>query len=119
MSEESLNNILEFAKQSFQSYNDEDEVSPEAEMLLAIIRARRTVDNPAVPTNLIANEFNLEREVNERWKTNAVGRLIKRLGFNAKRTSTGRGGFLITQKHLTRLSKRYNISEDSLQVKLR
>ena len=113
-----LENILEFAKQAFQSYNDEDEVSPESEMLLAIIKARRTVDNPVVPTNIIANEFNLERETNERWKTNAVGRLVKRLGFNAKRTSSGRGGFLLTQKHLDRLSKRYNIPETSVQVKI-
>lgn len=118
MSQESLNNILEYAKQAFQSYNDEDEVSPEAELLLSIIRSRNLINQPVVPTSVIANDFNMGRETNERWKTNAIGRLIKRLGFYPKRTSEGRGGFLITQKHLDRLRQRYNIIEKVVQVKL-
>lgn len=113
-----LENIISFAKDAFSAYNDVEMVSIEAEMLIAVLRCKTLMRGGVMPTGVLTNEFNMNREASERWKTIQVGRVMSRLGFKPKRSNDGRAGWSVDKTLLGKLMKRYTITEETLQVKL-
>lgn len=114
----SLEAIISYAKDDYESVKDRELVSIEAEILLAIQTIRATWNRPVIPTQSITNAFNLEREASERYKSMSIGRVMERLGFRHKRTHDGRNGWLVDTNTLSRLLKRYCIEDTAKQVKL-
>ena len=56
----------------------------------------------------MAEAFNLDKSDSEKWKTSSVGRVIKRLGFQPKRMTGGRSGYIYDVKKISQLSERYD-----------
>jgi hypothetical protein len=106
-----LDSVIAYAKDSYSSYKDEEEVSMEAEVLMAIIKCKSHVREGRVSTQTVTIEFNLDRSTNEALKSITVGRVIKRLGFRSKRTAEGLSGFVYDANVINRLRKRYNVLE--------
>ena len=114
--------IVSYAKSSYEDYKNEDQVSIEADVLQALVRAVGIIRSTplfkqgTVPTNIVASQFNLDREPNEKWKTNAIGRRLSNMGFQPKRCFDSRGGFYIDRGLLTKLLNRYGIKEEMVLV---
>jgi hypothetical protein len=106
-----LENVIGFAMSQFEVFKDSESVSMEAEMLLAVIRGKSLMRGGVMPTGVLTNEFNMNREASERWKTIQVGRVMSRLGFRPKRSNDGRAGWAIDKTLLSKLCKRYTVSE--------
>ena len=118
-----LDNIISYAKDSFESYHFEEDVSEEAMILLAIIQCKNTgkVNQDRVSTESIAYEFNLDKPYSDSWKSERVGRIVKRLGFTPCRMNTGKSGWKLDFDKLYRLMARYRVDKEKLvmsQVKL-
>jgi hypothetical protein len=106
-----LDSLISYARDSFASYKDEEEVSIEAEVLMSIIKCRGHVRDGRVSTQVVTLEYNMDRPQSEALKSIAIGRVIKRLGFRSKRTAEGLSGFVYDAKVIDRLRKRYNVVE--------
>jgi hypothetical protein len=118
-----LQNIISYAKDSFESYHYEEDVSEEAMVLLAIIQCKNMnkVNQDKVSTENISYEFNLDKPYSDSWKSERVGRIVKRMGFTPCRMNTGKSGWKLDLDKLYRLMKRYRVDRDKLvtsQVKL-
>lgn len=114
-----LENIISYAKAAFIIHQDSELVSVEAEILLAVLRAKNLVRGGVLPTGVLTNEFNMTRESTERWKTIQVGRVMSRLGFRPRRSNDGRAGWALDKTLLGKLIKRYNIpDQNTMESKL-
>ncbi len=114
-----LENIISYAKDAYEVHRDAELVSVEAEILIEILKCKGKMRGGVLPTSTLTNEFNMDRDSNERWKSIQVGRVMSRLGFRPKRSSDGgRSGWLIDKALLSKLCKRYGIDEAHLQGKL-
>ena len=109
-----LDVILSYARDAHEDYLNVEQTSIEADMLIAIVKTLGRMNACVLATKDIVYEFNINREVNEKWKSNAVGKLVARLWFRAKRNNMGLGGWLIDKQKLDRLCKRYNIRREVL-----
>lgn len=118
-----LDNIISYAKESYEGYHFEEDVSEEAMILLAILQCKSTgkVNQDRVSTESITYEFNLGKPYSDAWKSERVGRIVKRLGFTPCRMNTGKSGWKLNLDKLRRLMDRYRVDKDKLvtsQVKL-
>ena len=109
-----LENIISFAITQFEAYQDTEQTSVEAEMLITVLKSKTLMRGGVMPTGVLTNEFNMNREANERWKTIQVGRVMSRLGFRPKRSNDGRSGWMVEKSLLTKLLTRYGIKDEPI-----
>lgn len=106
---EGKENILEYAKKTYEKRLDIEETSLEAEVLQYIVDLEPEVENQFIETKAVANKFNEGRSDKEKWKTRSIGYLIRRLGFEPKRGTGGVRGWKWDSKRIEYLKKRYRI----------
>jgi hypothetical protein len=102
--------ILRYAKHAYWIEEKEEETSFEAQVTLALLQSRDYVVKGVIATKDVADTFNTYRPEKERWKTQSVGRVISRLGFNNARTVTGTAGWMWDDKVLEDNIARYNVT---------
>jgi hypothetical protein len=106
---EGQENILEYARKTYENRLNVEETSVEAEVLECIVKIAPYVENSFIETKEVAKKFNEERNEKERWKTRSIGRLIRRLGLDPKRGTGGKRGWIWDQKRIDYLCKRYRV----------
>jgi len=104
-------NIVKYAEDVWEAYQDEEEVSVEAQVLIALISAEKCIEgNPGrISTTHVTDFFNMNRSVRESWKPSSIGRVLTRMGFRPKRLNNGRKGYLFNYQRINRLKERYNV----------
>lgn len=70
----------------------EEQLSLEASIIEAISRSKEKLDNGKVSVSIITDVFNADRPEKEKWRSDSVGRQVKKLGFESCRTSDGKRG---------------------------
>lgn len=100
--------ILSYAKEAYHYMIEEEGTSIEAEIVETLINCYEFVNSGWIATRTITNSFNEDKPVNEQWKSNSVGRYMKKLGFKPSRRNTG-AGWIYDRKRLERLAERYTI----------
>ena len=112
---EGRRNIVAYANKMYQLEQFAEESSVEAEVVQAINKCHDLMNNGVVKASDITQMFNSQHNEKERWKTQTVSGIVKRLGFQQKRASDGKTGYIWNEDILIKLNKRYNIqdSEDT------
>lgn len=115
---EARKKILDYAKTVDEQHETEENLSIEAEILLAILNCRDKVENGILPRIEIENYYNFNHSKQEELHDRRLTSKLKALGFNFGRTSTKRGIIWDTKK-LIALCKRfkfdpkdYNLTDD-------
>ena len=104
---EARDNIVSYAIDMWRDRNEEDATSVEAEILSAIIQCKDTLETGKFSTRLVTQFFNGPKPENEHWKSRSIGRVIKRLGFKAKRLTGGRRGWIFDSRRIDKLTEQY------------
>ena len=109
--------ILAYARDAFEASMDEERTSIEAQILSSILETKPHLESGKFSASSVAEKFNEGRPDREKWRVESIGRVIKRLGFKAKRLTGGTRGYLYDEERVTRLAKRYSLPprEPSLQ----
>jgi hypothetical protein len=107
--------ILQYARSLYQTEQDADESSIEAEVTLALLECQDAIHNGVVKASDIRDEFNKGRAEKERWKTASVSSIVRRLGLHKKRTTDGSAGYLWDEANIRRKMRRYNLTPSLLK----
>jgi hypothetical protein len=99
--------IVSSAKDAYESVMDEEKTSVEAQILMAILKTRPYLELGKFPTSVVMEKFNEGLTEREKWGNRSIGRLLKRLGFRAKRLTGGSRGWVWEEARIMRLTKRY------------
>jgi len=106
-------NIVKYARDVWDDYQNAEDTSVEAQVLLAVLDCERNgflTGQPArFSTTDVARYFNVDRDTREQWKPANVGRILVRMGFKSSRLSNGRKGYSYDEKRINRLKERYNV----------
>ena len=106
-------NVVKYAEDVWVRYQDEEEVSIEAQVLIAVIACEnggRLEGKPArFSTTDVTAFFNMYRDSRETWKPSSIGRVLTRMGFYPKRLGNSRKGYIYNVGRINRLKKRYNV----------
>jgi hypothetical protein len=102
-----VESIVSSAKDAYESVMDEEKISVEAQILTAILKTKPYLESGKFPTSVVTEKFNEELSEREKWGNRSIGRLLKRLGFRAKRLTGGSRGWVWEEERIMRLTKRY------------
>lgn len=100
-------NILEYAEKMAENRLSEEMAGVEAELVTILSSPDLDMANGVVLTKTLTSKFNEGRDERERWKSNSIGYLMKRLGFVKKHTNQG-NGWRINQSLLQMLQENYS-----------
>ena len=101
--------ILTYARDAFETSMDEERTSIEAQILTAILETKPYLESGKFSASSVADKFNASRSEREKWRAESIGRVIRRLGFKAKRLTGGARGYLYEEERVNRLAKRYGL----------
>ena len=102
------NTVVKYARGLYGSYMSREEVSVEAEVVLAMTKCKPVQTPKRMSTRDITFYFNELRESNERWRVSGVGRIVARLGLLPIRMADGRKGWCYERDKMEKLIRRYN-----------
>jgi hypothetical protein len=85
----------------------EEQLSLEASIVEAILKSKDTIENGKLSIGTITETFNAERSEKEKWRTDSIGRQIKKLGFESCRTLAGKRGILWNEALFHKLQQRF------------
>jgi len=93
ISNDGRENILAYANKMVEMRQFEEQTSIEAEVVEAMCNDETLKENNVILTKDVADKLNANRKENEKFKTNSVGYIIRRLGFEPRHTRRGNGWF--------------------------
>jgi hypothetical protein len=108
--------IIAYARDAFEVSMDEERTSIEAQILTAILETKPYLESGKFSASSVADNFNASRSEREKWRAESIGRIIKRLGFKAKRLTGGARGYLYEEERVKRLAKRYGLPPRELSL---
>jgi len=93
-------NIVKYAENMDKIRRFEEKASVEAELIEIILKSETTLEENVILSKNLATEFNKDRNEREKWKSNSVGRLMRRLGFEQRHTRQGNGWYVDRERLL-------------------
>jgi hypothetical protein len=107
--EDSGNSIVDYALKIYQRGMEEATSSLEGEVVLAITKTRENLESGKFSVQQVCDLLNLERTVNESLGPRTVGRVIKSLGFDPRKMSNSRAGYIYRSSLVLKLCEQYDI----------
>jgi hypothetical protein len=104
---ESRQNIIDNALETHMQNVEEEASSPEAQVLYSVMACRDRLQSGKFGTAWVAEYFN--KEFGYDWAVSTVGRIIKSLGFQSRRMTGGRAGYIYDRDLVEKLCQQYHV----------
>lgn len=102
--------ILSYARDAYEAMQDEESSGIETQIITAVLKTYPYLENGKFSTASVREAFNEDRPEKERWGSNSIGRLLKRLGFRPKRMADSTRRWIWDKNRIDRLCKRYGVT---------
>lgn len=103
--------LARLARDIYQAQVEEEQTTMEAQVFISLLEAAKP-GIPTVPISDIADKYNEGKPKGEQTSSQAIGYILKRLGFRKRRdTKTGRVAVILDANLIERLKVRYKILE--------
>jgi hypothetical protein len=106
---EAKDSIVSYAIDYYERSQIEETDTYEAQVLLAIRESVNKLESGKFSTRQVTDEFNLSRLEIEHLDSRTIGRIITKLGFEPKRMTGGKAGYIFDLDRVNRLSEEYGI----------
>jgi hypothetical protein len=103
-------NIIDYVKEVLGDLREEEATSVEAEIVGCLLEIKDSLKSGKFATKYLADLFNANRSDNEKWKTQSLGNVLKRLGFKPTRLTNGERGYIFDEAKVSRLALRYGFN---------
>jgi hypothetical protein len=107
--EDSRNSIIDYALKTYHRGMEEATSSLEGEVVLSITKTRENLESGKFSVQQICDLLNMERTLNENLGPRTVGRVIKSLGFEPRKMSNSRAGYIYKSSLVGKLCEEYDI----------
>jgi hypothetical protein len=104
---EARQNIIDHALESHVQNIEEEASGTEAQILYSVLACRDRLQSSKFGTSWVADYFN--SEFGNDWATSSVGKVIKSLGFQSRRISGGKAGYIYDSDLVDKLCRQYKV----------
>jgi hypothetical protein len=106
---EARQNIVDYALERHLQTVEEEAASPEAQVLYSMMACRDRLQSGKLATSWVTEYFNTE--FGHDWAPTSVGRVIKSLGFQSRRITGGKAGYIYDSELVEKLCRQYKVEE--------